>query len=112
MLKLAIVLFIVAAIFGSIILLAILKNKPTPKTVVFMHGLFALIAVLLVALFAIRSHGDSMPTLSLVLFLVATVGGLTLFTIDMLKKPIPKALAVLHPVIAVGGLVALIGFVF
>jgi len=110
MLKLAIALFILAAIFGSIILTAILRNKPTPKPVVFIHGGVAAIALLIVIFFTTGSSGSS-PILSLILFIIAALGGFTLFAIDMKKKPIPKVLAILHPVIAAAGLISLILFV-
>jgi hypothetical protein len=45
---------------------------------------------------------------SIILFILAALGGLTLFTIDMKHKPIPKFLALLHPLLAVIGLIVLI----
>jgi hypothetical protein len=110
MLKLAIVLFVLAAIFGLIVLIAILRNKPTPKPVVFIHGGVAAVALLLVILFTAGSSGEG-PILSLVLFIIAALGGFTLFATDMRKKPIPKWLAMLHPLAAVAGLISLIIFV-
>lgn len=110
MLYIAIGLFVLAAVFGLIVLTAILRNKPTPKPAVFIHGGVAVIALLLV-IFYVAQHNWSGPILSLVLFILAALGGLTMFTIDMSKKPIPKAIAIIHPLIAVAGLVALILFV-
>jgi hypothetical protein len=110
MLHLAIGLFVLAAVLGLIVLIAILRNKPTPKTVVFIHGTVAAIALLLVIYYIVLNNGSG-PTLSLVLFILAALGGFTLFTIDMRKKPIPKWIAILHPIVAIAGLVALIVFV-
>ena len=112
MLITAIVLFAIAAIFGLIILTAILKNQPTPKAAVFTHGPIAATALIIVIAYAYMGSNMS-PVLitSIVLFILAALGGLTLFTIDMRNKPIPKLLAVLHPLLAVIALVTLIVYV-
>ena len=111
MLITAIALFALAAIFGLVALTAILKNKPTPKPAVFIHGGVAAIALLLVILAVAKSAGPS-PIASLVLFIVAALGGFALFAIDMQKKPVPKLLALVHPLVAAIALVLLILFVF
>jgi len=110
MLITAIVVFALAAVFGLVALTAILKNKPTPKPAVFIHGGLAAVALLLVIFFVTGSAGPS-PIVSLVLFIVAALGGFALFAIDMQKKPVPKLLALAHPVIAAIALVLLIVFV-
>ncbi len=110
MLIAAIVLFVVAAIFGLINLIPILKNRPTPKPSVFIHGGVAAVGLLLVILAVARTAG-SLPVSALVLFVIAALGGFVLFGIDMQKRPVPKWLAVLHPVIAAVALVLLIVFV-
>ncbi len=110
MLITAIVLFVVAAIFGLMNLVPILKNKPTPKPSVFIHGGVAAIGLLLVILAVAKATGPS-PVSALILFVIAALGGFALFGIDMQKKPVPKWLAVLHPIIAAVGLILLIVFV-
>src|SRR6476469_9611269 len=47
-LTIAIMVFIIAGIFGLIILNAALKNQPTPKIFVFWHGPIALFGLVLV----------------------------------------------------------------
>jgi len=110
MLYLAIALFALAAVFRLIVLTAILRNKPTPKPAVFIHGGLAVTALLIV-IFYIAENAGSGPILSVVLFVLAALGGLTLFTIDMQKKPIPKWIALVHPLVAVVALVTLILYV-
>src|SRR5262245_15156761 len=111
MLITAIMLFLIAAIFGLIILTAILKNQPTPKSIVFTHGPIAALALILVIIYSIRGHTEPLLITSIVLFILAALGGLTLFTIDMRNKPIPKLLAVIHPIVAVIALISLIIYV-
>ncbi len=111
MLILAIVLFVIAAIFGLFILKAILKDKPTPKFFVYLHGPVAAAAILLVIIYMYTSGASPLLLTSLTLFILAALGGLTLLTLDLSKKPIPKLLALLHPVIALAGLITLIMYV-
>ncbi len=106
----AIVLFVVAAVFGLFNLIPILRNKPAPRPTVFIHGGIAALGLLCVILGVAKAAGPS-PVTALVLFVVAALGGFVLFGIDMQKKPMPKWLAVLHPLIAAVGLVLLILFV-
>ncbi len=106
----AIALFVLAAVFGLVALTAILKNKPTPKPAVFIHGGLAAIALVLVILYTVTGRGAA-PVTSLVLFIVAALGGFVLFAKDMQKKSVPRFLAFVHPIIAIAGLVLLILFV-
>ncbi len=108
MLGVAIALFVIAAIFGLIILTAILKNNPTPKPVVFTHGPVAAIGLILVIVYMFYGHWDPLLITSVVLFILAALGGLTLFTIDMTNRRIPKVMALGHPILAVIALVILI----
>lgn len=111
MLLAAIVFFVVAAIFGLIILTAILKGRPTPKPAVFIHGPLAATGLILVLIHIFNGNRDPLLLISVSLFILAALGGLTLFTIDMSKKPIPKMLAVGHPILAVIALVTLLIYV-
>ncbi len=112
MLIAAIILFIIAALFGLIILTGLLQDRPSHKKVVFLHGIIAASALLLVIVYMFLNAAVS-PLLitSLILFLLAALGGLTLFIIDMRGGVIPKLLAVLHPLIALAGLVSLVIYV-
>jgi len=108
MLATAIILFIIAAMFGLIVVTAVLRNQPTPKPVVFIHGLIAATALVIVIYYYYQGHANTLLLTSLVIFVLAALGGLTMFTIDMSKKPIPKALAIIHPLAAATALVLLI----
>lgn len=112
MLSTAIILFLIAATFGLIILTAILKNKPTPKAAVFAHGPIAATALILVILYYLNDHADHLLKISIVIFILAALGGLTMFTLDVIKKkPVPKLIAVIHPIAAVTALIILILYV-
>lgn len=111
MLVISILLFIAAALFGAYILLAVLSNKPTPKKAVFTHGPLAATALIIMIIYATMGHTEPLLISSIVLFIIAALGGLTMFTIDMMQKPIPKSIAIIHPLVAVVALVMLIMYV-
>lgn len=104
----AIILFIIAALFGLVILTAILRDKPTPKPFVIIHGPLAATAIVLLIIDVVKGHAESLLIASLVIFVIAALGGFALYTLDTLKKRIPKPLAILHPLIAISGLIVLI----
>lgn len=112
MLAAIIVFFVIAAVFGAVVLTAVLRNKSTPKFMVLMHGTFAFIALLM--LIAYLASGPISPMLitSITLLVLAALGGFTLLTFDLKNKPIPKALALAHPFVAIIGVAILIVYLF
>jgi hypothetical protein len=111
MLNISIALFALAAVLGLIVLLALLKKRETPKPVVFSHGLVAATALVLLILYGVRNP-DRFPRLSIILFVLAAIGGFYLLFNDLKKKPGPVAVAVIHALIAVVGFVTLLLFAF
>jgi hypothetical protein len=105
----AIAFFALAAILGMILLSYVLKGKETPKGVVFTHGPLAAIGLVLLILYTVDNPG---PVESVVLFVIAALGGIILVIRDLTKKPIPKWLAVVHGLVAVAGFIFLLVFAF
>jgi hypothetical protein len=97
-------IFFLAALMGIFLLTLILQEKPTPKSVVLIHGIFAATGVILLGFYVAKHSGDLIT--SLVLFLIAATGGVILVSKDVTGKPIPKWLAIVH------GSVAALGFLF
>lgn len=111
MIYLSIAFFALAAVLGLTILMKWLTKKEASRTVVYAHGLAAVVALVLLIVYAMQ-HPESFPTLSLVLFAVAAVAGLYLFFLDLKKKPNPLAIAFIHGLVAVTAFVLLLLFVF
>ncbi len=105
----AIAFFALAAVLGMVLLSFVLKGKETPKGVVFTHGPLAAIGLVLLIIYTINNPG---PVESIVLFIIAALGGVVLVIRDLSRKPIPKWLAVLHGLIAVSGFIFLLIFAF
>ncbi|CAM4452022.1 MAG: hypothetical protein LEGION0403_FIIPPAGN_02312 [Legionella sp.] len=111
MLILAICLFILAATFGIAILIAILQDLPANKIALVGHGLVAGIAIATMVAYLIIYGPAPLLVASLILFLLAAMGGLTLFTMGRKKMNVPKLLVIIHPLVALAALVTLIIYV-
>jgi hypothetical protein len=105
----AIAFFALAAILGMMLLSFVLRGKETPKGIVFTHGPLAAIGLILLIVYAVKQPG---PIDSIVLFVIAALGGVVMLVRDLGGKPIPKWLGVVHGLIAVSGFVCLLIFAF
>lgn len=108
MLVTAMILFLIGAIFGLAILKTVLKHTPRSPLLRLMHGIFVFIGLLLVITYVASGNTSTLILTSMILFIAAALGGFTMLTMDVTKKPIPKALALGHPLLAVTALVLLI----
>lgn len=107
MLITTIILFGLAAILGLVLITKVLKDRETPKPVVYSHGAAAAAGLVLLIL-AYINRGGSLLMISVLLFVVAALGGFILFGRDLTGKGIPKWLAVVHALAAVSGFVLLL----
>jgi hypothetical protein len=103
-------LFALGALIGIYLLVLVLQNKETPKFVAFIHGAFVVAGLFLLVFYAMKNMPS--PIESLVLFIMAAVGGLVLIYRDLTKKSIPKWLAVGHGLLAVAGFIFLLVYTF
>jgi hypothetical protein len=110
MLTASIIIFAIAAVLGLTIIIRLLKGKPTIKPVVFLHGGVAATALVILIIYAINNAMS--PTASIVIFVIAALGGFILLANDLRKKPGPKALAVIHALAAVTAFIILLLFTF
>jgi hypothetical protein len=106
----SIAFFSLAAVLGMLLLSYVLRGKETPKGIVFTHGPLAVIGLILLIVYAFENPPG--PLESIVLFVIAALGGLILVARDLLRKTIPKWLAVVHGLVAVTGFVFLLVYAF
>ncbi len=104
MLTLSIVLFIVAAILGLTVAVALFQKKETSKPVALTHGIIAAAGLVLLIIIAAQSP-VRLLTIAIALFVVAALGGVVLLANDLRKKPGPLALVPVHAVVAAVALV-------
>src|SRR6476646_3685714 len=94
-------LFSLGAILGIYLLSLILQDKKTPKAAALVHGLFVVAAVIL--LLAYVGDNTPSPLKSLVLFVLAALGGVVLIYRDLTGKSLPKWLVIGHGLVAIAG---------
>jgi hypothetical protein len=108
MLVFAIVLFLCAAVLGTIVLLSILKNRKTNKAIAVLHGSLGGFGLLLALTYLAIGTITPLYLTGIGVLLVAICLGFILFGIDISNLRIPKWLALLHPLFAVAGIVLLL----
>ena len=107
----SLILFAIAAVIGLTLAITILKDKETNKGVAVIHGLFAATALIILIIFAFGETGGGVMT-EVILFIIAALGGIFLITRDLMKKPGPKAVVVIHALVAVISFIMLLIFAF
>jgi hypothetical protein len=103
MLIISILLFAAAALLGAYLLSFVLRNKATPKHIALFHGPIAATGLMLLIIYAVLNKPA--PIVSIIIFILAALGGFVLIYRDLTGRSIPKWLAIGH------GLTALVGFV-
>jgi hypothetical protein len=110
MLYSAIALFALAAILGVVILKNWLTSAKTSRGVIYAHGIFAAIALVVLLVFVLRNPVNSLQV-SIGLFGAAALGGFYMFFRDLRGKFSPIWLAVVHAILAVAGFGLLVFYV-
>jgi hypothetical membrane protein len=111
MIYVAIVLFALSAVLGLVVLINWLGKKEAPKSVVYSHGIVAASALVILIVYALNNPAD-FPKVSLILFVIAAIGGLYLFFKDQVKNQHPTAVAFVHALLAISGFISLLVFIF
>ncbi len=107
MVVVCIALFAVAAVFGVINVIRIVVADRAPRATVYIHGLFAAVSLVLLLVYSLMNTASA-PIVALILFIIAALGGFTLFGIDVATKKPPKWLGFVHGAVAVAGFVVLV----
>lgn len=107
----AIALFALSAALGLTILIAWLTKKNASRAVVYSHGIAAAAALVLLVIYA-SQNPEHFPKASIILFVIAALGGFYMFFNDLGKKESPLAVAFIHGLLAIAGFVMLLAFVF
>jgi hypothetical protein len=108
MLIAAIVLFLVAAVGGLVMAVGIFKGKTPWLPLALGHGGLAATALVLAILAAIAPGGGPILKYGVAVLILAALGGFFLFSFQLRGKPHPKAVVVLHALLAVGGVACLL----
>lgn len=99
-----IAIFGLTAIIGLYLLTLLLLNKQVPKGAAIVHGLFAVTGLVLLIVYCARNEAG--PIESIVIFVIAALGGIIMGYKDITGRTVPKWLGIVH------GLTAVAGFAF
>lgn len=114
MLIYAVALFAVAALFGVYMLTRVLGGALPPWPAAILHGLLAATGLLLLLYVAFLTGAPAPQpvVIAAVLFVIAALGGFLALSFHLRKQPIPKALGLIHGLVAVCGFLVLCASVF
>ena len=98
---LPIVLFGITALGGAFLGILRFQGKPFPMAVSVIHGLVAAAGLVTLTIAVVGNEVHSLVRYSLILFLVAALGGFVAFSFHLRKKELPIPLMLIHAAAAV-----------
>ncbi len=103
----ALIVFAVAALGGATIAYLRVSNKNIPLLLALVHGILAATGLVLLII-GLTGGGGSGIKAALVVFLIAALGGFTLFSYQLRSRPLPVPLVFIHGGVAVVAFVILL----
>jgi hypothetical protein len=112
MLNLAVIVFAIAAVGGLILALHVLRQRFAPWLLSILHALLGATGLVLVLSAVIGGEGGSLILGSLLTLVAAALGGFFLASFHVRKRLPPRAIVVLHALLAIVGFGLLVTGVF
>lgn len=100
----AIILISLAVILGLYLISFVLKKKTPPKGVALIHGTLAALGIIVLLIYALTTSSHHKHWDSIIIFIVAAIVGIYLFSKDIRHLKIPVWVAVVHGAVGLGGL--------
>jgi hypothetical protein len=107
MLTYTLIVFAVAALGGATLAYMRIVKKDVSMPLALVHGLFAATGLVLLA-FGLSRIGGTGLALALAVFVLAALGGFTLFSFHLRSRPLPIPLVLIHGAAAVTAFVILL----
>lgn len=107
MLATAVVLFLVAALGGIVMATGIFRSSAPKPPIATAHGLLAATALVLALLVAFTQPSPPIVAYGAVILVLAALGGFFLLSFHVRGKAHPRAVVVLHALLAVSGVACL-----
>ena len=108
MIYVSLILFAIAAVIGISLAVPHARRKPVGIGHALSHGIFAAAGLVLLIVLLAAKGSAPLSLVSLILFIVAALGGFLLFGLHLRKRALPVPIIVIHALIAVGGFVLLL----
>jgi hypothetical protein len=104
----AAVLFALGALGGLFLAVRSLKKQSIPVSVAILHGLFGASGLVLLLIGVLAGLGGDRARIALVVLLIAALGGFYLLSFHLRKQTHPRAVIVVHALVAVIGFLTLL----
>lgn len=109
MLDASLILFAVAALGGATMAVLHFRGRAMPPVMLAtLHGILAASGLVVLLLAVVRDGASGLPTIALLLFLAAALGGFALLGFHVRGRAQPSALIVGHGLLAVAGFLVLL----
>jgi hypothetical protein len=106
---LALILLIAAALGGVTLLAMRILDKEPPMALGLLHGALGLAGLITLAIQVLGGHAPgTLPKVALALLVLAALGGATVFTLHVQRRPIPLPLLLVHAAVAASGIVCML----
>ena len=112
MMYIPVLIFGLAAAGGMTLVTLRNRGKGMPMPLAIGHGLFAAAGLVSLIINVVADTDNMMMNASLALFCAAALGGFTLFSFHVRKKPMPVVLIPVHGAVAVIAFIVLVLAVF
>lgn len=104
----AAILFALGALGGLYMAMLSFQGKSLPVAVAALHGLLGASGLVLLIVGVLAGLGGGTARIALIILLVAALGGFYLLTFHIKKQRHPKAVIVIHALVAVIGFLTLV----
>jgi disulfide bond formation protein DsbB len=104
----AAILFALGALGGLYMAMRSFKGQSIPVPVAVLHGLFGASGLVMLLVGVLAGLGGSTGTIALVILLTAALGGFYLLSFHIRKQKHPRAVIVIHALVAVCGFLTLL----
>ena len=108
----AAILFALGALGGLFMAVLAFQGKSLPVPVAALHGLLGAAGLVLLIVGVLAGMGGGTARIALIILLVAALGGFYLLSFHIKKQRHPKAVIVVHALVAVVGFLTLLTAIF
>lgn len=108
MLDIALWIFAIAAVGGLILASHVLRDKLAPWALSVLHAVLGAIGLVLLIIILVQGSTTQQVLIGFVLLLLAALGGFFLASFHLRNRLPPKAVVILHAVLAVIGFLTLL----
>ena len=103
MLTYAAIVFAIAALGGIVLALHVLRDRLAPWALSLLHAALGAAGIVLMLIALARGEGGSLALPSVVLFVIAALGGFFLASFHYRKTFPPKVVVIVHALVALAG---------